>query len=285
MKSDTIACCLLGLFLLFCSLSKASIWEPPDTRTYYSQDKKFSIEVIPDEFAHEKKIAGVKSRKISPCMGIFRQKKEKEEIILWKKVLVNEVAPCCAIISPYGKFIATFGNWYCASGRGNQVVVIYENGEMIHSLALTDILTEPEMSQHFWGKLDRWDWSQGEDFFDNNETVLHLGTVASRKTLDLKTGKLLDENRNFVKLGKIKVDVIIDTGSLVDRQILQFFDALVPYFSSFIDGYLDYGSKEEAVQRKAVINFHATPAIFEKLCAELAKWNEKYEYRIVKPLE
>lgn len=59
--------------------------------------------------------------------------------LIWKKDLVNPVAPYEAMITNDGKYVITFDDWYNV-GYGENVMVVYgENGEILKKYGLNEI--------------------------------------------------------------------------------------------------------------------------------------------------
>jgi len=95
--------------------------------------------------------------------------------ILWKRKLVNEVAPVEALVSADGSYVVTFDNWHSV-GYGDDVVVIYgRSGELIRSLSLADIVGAERASDFPRSVSSIW-WS-GKHRLESGD-VLGLSIVA-----------------------------------------------------------------------------------------------------------
>jgi hypothetical protein len=193
---------------------------------------------------------------------------------------VNKIAPNDVIISPTGRYIVTFDNWDWL-GWGKQVIVIYEDGNLIHNLNLTDILTEKELFK-IPSNLTGRKWSTRNHSFNKDETLLLLNTVRGQKNIEIKTEKLLNEDGSLVQLSKIKIDMIVDLTSIWStRQVIEICETIESKYShGFSNCY--FGNNTIAEERsKLFINFHGPKALWDELCAELTKWPVKYEYHIL----
>lgn len=145
---------------------------PPTKQTFLSVNKQWRLTVVPRQETglgyFSKRLEGKELKGIGP-QGILERRVGKRWQRVWQTALVNEVAPPSALVSDDGLHVATTGNWF-SSGPGPNVVVIYgQNGELIRSFALGDLLSEGyiaalphSVSSIRWGTVSKFS-SDGRD--------------------------------------------------------------------------------------------------------------------------
>jgi hypothetical protein len=199
--------------LLTCGLRvSADSWALPAPQKYYSQNRRYYVEVIPRVLESQLKYFEDKVAKKEPagsrpgvannyCRGVFyRQKEDGTYEKVWESRLSNDVAPVSALVSDGGEYVATFDNWHSV-GFGDDVVVIYgPGGKLVKKLALTDLVKTTSnlprsVSSIYWG---------GKHYIDERSRQLVL-KVLSRWSpheeegvykdvrVDLRTGELVKE--------------------------------------------------------------------------------------------
>lgn len=168
----------LGIILLLLApvFVFADVWKEPETKDYYNADSSYFARIvpinIPDNYYSWKNASSKKKQKylptdtiITPCYAMMFKVAEQGDSLVWKKDLVNPIAPVTAIVSCDGKYLVTFDNWH-ECGYGDNVMVCYdENGNLIQKYSLKNIspfrIEEYEMSiSSIW-------WRCGAEFFDN----------------------------------------------------------------------------------------------------------------------
>lgn len=147
-----ILCLLAAAFgLLQASLAFADSWAPAGIETYFSADKTVRVTIRPRELEHALAYFSDKVDGKEPA-GQKQGGQDKASIVLerlgpqgkwleiWRRQLLNDVAPVEALVSKSGRFVVTFDNWH-STGYGDNVVVIYgDDGRLIRSLQLSDFL-------------------------------------------------------------------------------------------------------------------------------------------------
>lgn len=136
----------------------ADSWLAPTAQEYLSPDKTYRFRVIPrgissplDYFGDKvagRSQAGQALGLPSRCSGVLEHRKSawRPYHVLWRRDLVNDVSPVSAVVSPDGRFIATFDNWH-STGYGPHTVVLYAvDGHLVRSLNLYDFLLREEIS-------------------------------------------------------------------------------------------------------------------------------------------
>ena len=171
---------LLGGAILALAIGpvRADRWMPPGEATYVSSDQRFRLTVLPRVLSSSQAYwsdhqADPRKRGQAPgqreaCVGqLERRMPDGSCALVWRRDLVNDVAPVSALVTRDGRYVATFDNWH-AMGWGNSAVVLYgPEGELLASFALGDFLTKEQIAQlsHTvssiaWGGLHRFDASE-----------------------------------------------------------------------------------------------------------------------------
>jgi hypothetical protein len=178
---------LSAIAVLACGLRVfADSWALPEPKKYYSESKRYYIEVVPRKLESQLKYFEDKVAKKEPagskpgvkdnyCKGIFYKQNEKGEFEkVWESRLSNDVAPVGALVSNSGEYVVTFDNWHSV-GHGNDVVVIYgQLGKTIKKMALSDIVPPNthlprSVSSIWWG---------GKHYIDEKNLHLVLKVVS-----------------------------------------------------------------------------------------------------------
>jgi hypothetical protein len=172
----------------------ADSWGPPKDAQYFSANRAFRFDVMPDRDAKpEKPAVNEESQKTSgPTTGkLWRIAGAGVETEVWSKKLVNPDCPVSVIVSDHGRFTVTFDDWG-RIGNGDNVVVIYDaQGNLVKKLGLEAFLSAEEIngldmsiSSRMWRDTARFDE-------ENSRLILSIrGQAASRleKRIDLTTG-------------------------------------------------------------------------------------------------
>jgi hypothetical protein len=143
---------LAGLALTFFGVASADEWLPPKPEVYYASNQQFRLRVIPRPVSSQLDYFSDKVKGKTPAGQPRGEKRDFAEGVLeradgpgrwtpvWDRRLVNEVAPVSALVSPSGRYVATFDNWH-SQGRGSNVVVIYgPRGDLVRAMQLSDLL-------------------------------------------------------------------------------------------------------------------------------------------------
>lgn len=211
---------ILALFLPP-QLAPADEWLPAEVKTYPSENGQFEFKVTPRalrdilsyfrERVEKRTSPGQDPNGPTECSGrLVRLSKAGGREDIWTGALVNDVAPVHVIVSNDGQYVVTFDNWH-RMGIGDNVVVIYgNNGRLVRTLSLSDLLP-PERIKKLPRTVSSIWWS-GKHHFSGpgNELVLEIvvdrdfDAVWSRKAkyrslrLDLTTGDPVGEPAVFL---------------------------------------------------------------------------------------
>lgn len=156
---------IAGVFLALwgtASICMADDWLSPTKQTFYSENGRFAVTVVPKELEGRR----------DPRAFFYAVGKDGQFQLSKAFKLVNEVAPVTALASNDGRYLVTFDNWF-SRGHGNDTIVIYRtDGQLIRSLSLEDVLTAEDIkalprsvSSIHWG---------AEHYIDENSRVLVL---------------------------------------------------------------------------------------------------------------
>ena len=89
----------------------------------------------------------------------------------WESALENVVAPTHAMVRDDGRYVATFDNWY-SYGHGENVLVIYrEDGSLVRSMKLTDIVPQyyKDTLSHSVSSVH---WRTDARFLENEDAII-----------------------------------------------------------------------------------------------------------------
>jgi hypothetical protein len=134
----------------------ADQWLSATPETYSSYFGSYRLTVYPRQVSDplaffEDKLAAVEpagqeATEQARCEATLEQLVGSHYEQLWRKPLVNDVAPVSALVSDRSGAFVTFDNWH-SKGCCDDTIVIYDRlGNMVRKFALTDILTEKEIS-------------------------------------------------------------------------------------------------------------------------------------------
>jgi len=124
---------LLFAFLVFAT-SHADTWFGPWPKTYSSSFGTYRITVFPG-----KRPGDTAATSCEALLEVLDGRKYTE---VWRRPLLNEIAPVDVLVSNQGGRFITFDNW-SSMGYGDTAIVVYDGaGEAVRKLALTDIMSE-----------------------------------------------------------------------------------------------------------------------------------------------
>jgi hypothetical protein len=76
---------------------------------------------------------------LAHAVGELYQKLEGDTLLVWRKKLLNPIAPVGVLVSLRGKYIVTFDDWH-ARGRGVHTMVLYDSsGSVLRHYSLDEI--------------------------------------------------------------------------------------------------------------------------------------------------
>jgi hypothetical protein len=153
----------------------ADSWSPPSKQITLSVDKSFRVTIIPSpvnarSFEDEEAAAGRSTARRTPIARVERRNSAGSWSLVWRKPLVNRIAPTRALLSRDGTRLVTFDNWGSV-GYGDDVVVIYdERGELVRKLSLEQILPLAYVSHLPRSISSRW-WGRDHHLVDRDRFV------------------------------------------------------------------------------------------------------------------
>ena len=132
----------------------ADSWAPPKTKDYHNEDQTYFVRIVPRTVPEkfwkwmnakpgQKKRFSPADTTIIPCHAIMYKKTKNGDSLVWKKNLINEIAPVSAFVSNDARYIVTFDNWH-SMGYGVDVMVYYDHeGNLLKRHMLEDISPFP----------------------------------------------------------------------------------------------------------------------------------------------
>ncbi len=177
------------------SEAHADSWLLPKRQKFFSPDKIYRVEVIPNTDAKHGANAST-ARAVFSVRGSLGRYRPKARFALF-----NSVAPVRVIVSGDGKYLAAFDNWYRV-GYGDNVVAIYRtDGALIAKFGLEDLFTAEDIQTFPKSVSSIW-W--GQDHRLNGQNQLVLRCFANGKSeygellIDLATGKPVEPKRHLL---------------------------------------------------------------------------------------
>jgi len=191
---------------IFCILvlsfkTMADSWPPPKTKDYYNDTKTYFVRIVPrtvpEKFwkwinakPKQKKHFSPADTTIIPCHAIMYKRTKNGDSLVWKKNLINQIAPVSAFVSNDVRYLVTFDNWH-SMGYGVDVMVYYDNqGNLIKRHMLEDISPFPINTYSISTSSIRWRCDSR--FLDNNR--LEICFKDEKETI-LKKVYNLDDKR------------------------------------------------------------------------------------------
>ena len=151
---------LIFIGILVPTIAKADDWFMPQISAYYSENREYKLTITPKFFPKNyfrymykgnkrpkskrilRKIEELEQR-ITPCVAELYRESETGSVLIWKKLLLNDICPVHAVVANDGSSVATFDNWY-SIGYGKNIFVVYDkNGEVKMSYELKEISPFP----------------------------------------------------------------------------------------------------------------------------------------------
>lgn len=184
---------LLALLALVASPCLADSWLPAKSETYLSPDKTYRVRVVPREIESALAYFSDKVHKREPAGGPKGQRQTRATATIehlspdgtwvktWSGSLTNEVAPVFVLIADGGHYLVTFDNWH-SMGYGPNVVAIHDDqGRLIRTLSLNDVVSDEYVSalRHSVSSI----WWRGEPHFGPGDTLI-IPIVVPQETRD-----------------------------------------------------------------------------------------------------
>jgi hypothetical protein len=172
----------------------ADSWLPPTPETYTSRYGTYRLTIFPRGLAgalpyFEDKVAGnhpagqgAEGQK--HCEATLERLVGDHYQQLWRRPLINDVAPVSALVSDKNGSFITFDNWH-SMGWGDEVMVIYgSDGELKKKLPLTAIMSKTEF-ENLPRSASSIRWS-GKHALDHDENVVLVQVVNGIESEDSK---------------------------------------------------------------------------------------------------
>jgi WD40 repeat protein len=182
------ACVVSALCLLLVTTPLwADEWTWPKQRDYPSTNGKYVFRVTPDH--------GISLRMGWGLGELYKTDGQKRSLV-WKRYLVNDIAPVNAIVADSGSYVVTFDEWHEV---GKLPVVIYDfRGGLVkvHNLEALfeghEIPGEVSISSRWWDK-------DSLIFFGPKDETLYI-RVCTGQTLmiSMSDGDLIKESKSFL---------------------------------------------------------------------------------------
>ena len=176
----------VAVVLMVATPAFADSWMPPGEQTYHSQSQEFRFTVLPRVLSstsafwrdgkEDPRQRGQAPGQRDTCIGQLERRTEDGSYVpVWRKELVNAVAPVSALLTRDGRYVVTFDNWHMM-GYGDSTVVLYgAQGEKLASFGLSDFLTQEQMAK-LYRSVSSIRWG-GKHHFDESEKSLVLEIV------------------------------------------------------------------------------------------------------------
>jgi hypothetical protein len=204
---------LSGLFISM--TAKADTWENPGVKTYYSENKEFKLIITPkmtsDKYylwdyyksnknPQTKKILRQKEKFMRsilardtiqiPCVGELYRIKGTDSVLIWKRILLNDVCPFNAIVADDGSSIVTIDNWYSTGYGVNAFVVYDDNGNAKKTYKLDEI--SPFPLNDYLISISSIIWYNKVEYIENDRIELVFESKDNKKKTVIYNVKNLD---------------------------------------------------------------------------------------------
>ncbi len=200
------------------SVATGDQWFPATPSTYSSSGGEYRLTVFPRDLAgplpyFQDKVQGKPQPGQSPvgpasCEATLEVLENNAYRLVWRKPLINDVAPVSVLVSDTTGAFVTFDNWH-GTGWGNDAIVVYdERGKLVRQFALTDLISKSHfdslphsVSSIQWG---------GEHWIDSDKELLHLeiipmgADVNALRARDAEYEEILVRMRDGAVLAKAK---------------------------------------------------------------------------------
>lgn len=123
---------------------------------------------------------------------LFDREKSAHQSEVWKRPLVNEIAPARVLIRNDGKFVVTLDE-YRRGGARNALVIYGRRGELLRHFLLTDLLKRDDW-QRVRVRRGAVDWLSGARFAFEDSPEEFIITLRSGRLIhiDLRTLRIID---------------------------------------------------------------------------------------------
>jgi hypothetical protein len=180
---ETSKIVLLLLMFPWAVPAHADKWLPPKPETYESRRGTYRLTVFPAQpethIADSPGAAPIRHHAMQlRCEAVLERMAEDRRRYeqVWRKPLINTVAPVSALVSEADGSFVTFDNWG-KMGWGDDVIVLYSgSGDLKKKFALTNLMTEADFKR-FPRTASSVHWN-GQHELDNNERTLSVRIVA-----------------------------------------------------------------------------------------------------------
>ncbi|MGJ3647097.1 hypothetical protein ACLB0R_01310 [Sphingomonas sp. GlSt437] len=144
----------LAALALASSVAVADQWEPPERKTYASDDQQARLTIVPrdlesasayfrDKVAHREPAGAPQGAKARTATVIIEQKDASGE---WKKSwsgpIPNEIAPVDVLVADHAAAFVTLDDWHGLGYSQNAVAIYRGDGTLIRHFALSDLFPD-----------------------------------------------------------------------------------------------------------------------------------------------
>ncbi|MBL4889792.1 MAG: type II secretion system protein GspG [Candidatus Lindowbacteria bacterium] len=174
--------------LVFTLPANATEWTDPDITKHVSHNNKFRFVVTPRKQIAKDEIDEDTSADKFHCWGeLFAQDTAGNLTSIWRKKLINPIAPVRVSVENQGRFVATIDDWYHA-GFGPRAVVLYDDrGVLVKRWPLEEILNQEEINLYTSQTITSLLWLNATPFFNVEKDELVLPTKVDFRFIDLQT--------------------------------------------------------------------------------------------------
>lgn len=202
---------LLVSFLLGATASLYSDSFPkPERREYLSENEKFRFTVQPPLLSSVRAYHYLRTEEYMVLAleepdpknmqlhseGILEQRTESGDYrVLWKRLLVNRIAPAHVMVCDSRGFVVTFDDWAEIGTSKNTVVIYGPGGIHVRSLSLGGLLS-PDEIQQLPRSVSTIFWAGGHRFSEDcSSIILEIGERGTYRqfAVELASGRIAEE--------------------------------------------------------------------------------------------
>lgn len=168
------------------SVASGDQWFPATPSTFSSSEGQYRLTVFPRDLEgplpfFQDKLEGKQKPGQRPagsdrCEATLEALENNAYRLVWRRPLINDVAPVSVLVSDTTGAFVTFDNWH-GTGWGNNAIVLYDgNRKLVRQFALTDLISK----SHFESlprSVSSIHWA-GKHWLEPDTDILHLKVIA-----------------------------------------------------------------------------------------------------------